>query len=437
MPARTGETNSERCLLQALLDGPPHGSTRAELQERTGLSPATLVTYFRQKGEAAGAPPPGRLSGLVEVLGGQEGGADRYRLRGDAAFALGIDLSRRLVRVGLGSAAGGVLSHPYGQRWEKSDETIDVDAEAGKAMDRAADMAAEIVHEAQARAGGGARLRLAGIGVALTGAIEPETGLFRPGRLVDDWEGLRVETELRWRLEQHGIACSMILDKDSNHCATGFKRSVAANGIENFVFVLWEQGVGAGLVLGGRLQRGVRTSAGAIGHSPIVRVLDNKKKRPSELWEPSPAIRCERCAKQDCLEAIIGVDRLRRVVAERRGLDGGDEANWPSLADLQAAALANPEADEGLVLCAAAKRLGNALGTVANLLNPQLIVVGGAFGRAHGGLLTESVREGLRDVCTAPAYRDVDLQFSDLGTIDGAIASVIASGAMSSSLLSL
>jgi predicted NBD/HSP70 family sugar kinase len=86
-------------------------------------------------------------------------------------------------------------------------------------------------------------------------------------------------------------------------------------------------------------------------------------------------------------------------------------------------------------LRAAAKRLGNALGTITNLLNPQVIVIGGLFGRSHSGLLNDRIRQGLRDVSISPAYRDVDVQFTDLGIIDGTVASVIASGRLAAFLL--
>ncbi|MGC2373127.1 MAG: ROK family transcriptional regulator [Solirubrobacteraceae bacterium] len=435
MPPRTGETSSERCLLQALIAAPT-GLTRADLQERTGLSPATLVTHLR-KPEAAGATA-GRLLSLVDIVE-DESRVDRYRLRSDAAFLLGIDLGRDQVRVGIGDALGNVLKHPTDKRrWEKIDETVQVDQDPWHALDRAAEMAAEITREVE-QLNIADRDRFAGIGVSVTAAIEPDSGMFRPGRTADAWEGLRVVTELKQRLERRGLGCPLVLDKDSNHCATAYSRSQRGQNIRDFVFVKWSQGLSAGLVLGGRLQRGVRGSAGAFGHSPIVRVLDKDDETenpPSYLWGPDPDVRCARCRKQDCLEAIVGTNRLRRVVAEKNGLNGKDKSTWPLLADVQKSALEDHTSNENLILRAAAKRLGNTLGTVTNLLNPQQIIIGGLFGREHSDLLNDRIRQGLRDVSTAPAYRDVDVQFTDIGIIDGTIASVITSGTLASFLLS-
>jgi predicted NBD/HSP70 family sugar kinase len=436
MPPRNVETNSERCLLESLIASPRDGLTRAELQERTGLSPATLVTYFRKPGPDSNTA--GRLVNLIEVTEDEKSRVARYRLRPDVAYILGLDLGRNHIRVGIGDALGNILPHPAGaKRWEEMDESVIVDDDPWRALDLAADMAAKLVGDAE-QSVDLSRKNFAGIGVSVTAAIEPDSGMFRPGRVADAWEGLRVVTELRQRLERRGLTCPLVLDKDANHGATAYSRSEQGRQIREFVFIKWSQGLSAGLVLGGHLQRGVRGSAGAFGHSPIVRILDKDGNvpAPSDLWGPDPDILCRRCLKQDCLEAMIGTDRLRRVVAEKYGGDGKDASKWPTLKAIQVAALEDRESIEGQVLRAAAKRLGNMLGTITNLLNPQLIIIGGLFAQEHSDLLNDRIRQGLRDVSTGPAYRDVDVQFTDLGIIDGAIASVITSGQLASFLLS-
>jgi predicted NBD/HSP70 family sugar kinase len=433
---RPSETSSERCVLAALIAAPPEGLTRAELQEQTGLSPATLVTHLKKAGPSGEAP--GRLVDLVEVTEDDDSGLARYQLRSDAAYTLGLDLGCHHIRTGVGDALGNIVHHPDGSgRWEERDDAVDVNNDPWFALDRAADLAAKLITDVERR-GNVKRTQFIGIGVSVTSAIEPDTGMFRANWASDAWEGLRVVRELKERLERRGLTCPLVLDKDANHGAIGYSRSSDGRNAKNFVFVKWAQGLSAGLMLDGRLQHGTGGSAGAFGHSPVVHVLDkdDDEVAPSALWGPDTNIRCRRCNKQDCLEAMIGTERLRRVVAEKRDAFYSDDASqWPTFQAIQEAALDDPSGVESEVLRAAAKRLGNALGTIANLLNPQLVIVGGLFSRQHGDLLNNRIRKGLRDVATAPAYRDLDVKFTDLGIIEGTIASVITSGRLASFLL--
>lgn len=419
---------SERAVLDVLLSAPREGVTRAELRDLTGLSPATLVNLLRANS--------GRLSDLVEVVNGTaaptsaSGSVARYRLRHDVAYALAIELGRQHVRVAIGDALGNVVSDARGAPRDRTVDEIAVDRDPWRALDIAADAAADLIHEAQDD--NLRRDQFVGIGVSVTSAIEPESKMFRAGNVPDAWEGIRPIEELKKRLERRDLRCPVIIDKDSNHGALAQQRWGAARGVDNFLFVKWAHGVSAGIVLGGRLQRGARGSAGALGHSPLVEIRPPSKETdpPSAVYKPDSRT-CYRCGKSDCLEVMISVDRLRKVVAAKKNL-GNDQSLWPSIGEIQQLAMNDPERMtananvEAKVLRAAAKRLGNALGAAANLLNPELIVIGGLFTNEHYDLLNDRIRDGMRTVATAPAYRDVDLRFTDFSIIDGIFASVLS-----------
>lgn len=429
MRVRQGEVSSERAVLDALLAAPAHGLSRSELQEAAGTSAATLVSLLRQ---ASGATDrPGRLLRLVDTL--DDGRLQRYRLKPNACYALAIELGRDRLRVAIGDTRGRVVRRANGELWEKTDVSIAPSTRPYEALELVADLAAEIVNDFEATEETG---RFAGIGVAVPSTIDTDTGAFRQGWGRDAWEGLRVGREIESRLLARNLTCPVTISKDANFGARAFARSKDAANIDDFVFVKWAHGLTAGISLGGKLQEGARGSAGGFSHSQIVVVRDSgsQESRPSRVWNPDDAWRCGLCGKQDCLEAMISTDRLRREVALLRGLPGEHADQWPTFAAITEAALADRASAEAEVLRAAAKRLGNALGAVANMLNPEVIAVGGEVGTAHAPLLSDRVREGIRDVANGPAFRDVQVVFTDLGAIEGAIASVITGDRLASLL---
>jgi predicted NBD/HSP70 family sugar kinase len=254
--------------------------------------------------------------------------------------------------------------------------------------------------------------------------------------MADDWHGIRPIKELKERLRARGLTCPLVIDKDANLAALAEQRWGVGVETSDFVFVKWAHGLSAGVMMGGQLLRGVGGSAGALGHIPIVKIErerdDEEEEFPHELWEPDSKFRCRRCGKVDCLEAMIGIDRLIREVGRNRGLS---EKNWPTIDDIRLAALTDRAGIEARFLKGAAKRLGNALGAVVNLLNPEFVVIGGSFRRSDYDLLAERVQQGLRHVAIAPTYRDADVRFSDQNVIEGALASVIDHGKVASFLL--
>lgn len=171
--------------------------------------------------------------------------------------------------------------------------------------------------------------------------------------------------------------------------------------VNDLVYLRLSDGVGGGLVVGGRLLRGSTGFAGELGHITA-----------------DPAGQMCRCGKRGCVETIASVPAI--LAACRAG-----GVDLHSLDDLRAAAaIAHPLVER--VLRAAGVAVGRALGTVAMTLNPREIVLGGEIITAAPALL-DQIRSTITyelswALDAAPLVRASEL--SDEGGALGAVAAV-------------
>ncbi|MFJ8669078.1 ROK family protein [Streptomyces sp. NPDC093600] len=149
-----------------------------------------------------------------------------------------------------------------------------------------------------------------GVGVAMPGPLDHPAG--EPGRVTGfpEWDGYPLRDELARRLR-----LPVELDKDTNAAALGLAlRSPAA---DSFAYVHLGTGVGAGLVLDGRLLRGARTGAGEFGHQTV------------QLDGPP----CD-CGGRGCLEVLCLAAVARGDLAEAARILGTGAANLVRLLDI-------------------------------------------------------------------------------------------------------
>jgi glucokinase len=228
------------------------------------------------------------------------------------------------------------------------------------------DVLCSAVHGVQSRAGLGHNLL--SIAVAAPGRVDARTGTVLEAGNVFHWRNV----EVRKRVEDH-FGVPVIVDNDVNFAALGEMHSGLAAGVENFVLVRLGTGIGAGLVLGGRLYQGTHWAAGEIGHMVVDRALE-----------------AEDAADRGLLELAVGSDRVReRMNSARTG-----KAQLP---DLSSAALAGEIAelvrgnDEAAshVLDEVASQISIAVADMAAAIDPELIVLSGDL----FGLVADRIRE--------------------------------------------
>jgi glucokinase len=202
------------------------------------------------------------------------------------------------------------------------------------------------------------------------------------------------------------------VDNDVNMMALAELRHGAARGARNVCCITVGTGIGGGLIIEGALYRGRAMSAGELGHIQV---------------EPE-GIPCG-CGNRGCLERYVGRDGLLRLARLAMKGKQGSLRRWEPLTPIslaEAARTGHPVARE--VWERAGRYLGLALVGVVNLLNPDIIVIGGGIARA-GRLLLDPARRIVRERALRIAARHVRVVRSTLGAdagIIGAASEVLA-----------
>lgn len=338
---RALRTRNEQRLLDVLRDQavdaePP---TQAALARATGLAPATVSNIV-------GAL---HTAGLVEVEPGSGRRGARIRLARSAGAVVGIDIGHSHVTVAVGDLTGRILgrvrtaldpnaSHESGLRLAEAGVRqllVDLD------LDRAA-----------------LRTLVLGLPAPIKDGV-PQSSAILPG-----WVGVnaRVLAEKRFGLP-------VAVDNDANLGALAEHRVGAARGHDSSLFVKVSSGVGAGVVIQGRLLHGAGGVAGEIGHLTVD--------------ETGPVCRC---GSRGCLETYASVPAVQQMLSAQLPGAGVEEI-------IAAARGGHVGAFRALVDAGSA--LGWGVAAAVNLLNPAVVVIGGELARA-GDLLVDSVRSGMR-----------------------------------------
>ncbi|MFD8491748.1 ROK family protein [Amycolatopsis sp. NPDC059657] len=341
-----------------------HPVSRAQLARELGTSKPTTgrsIEALLAAGLIRQAPPPPAETGYGAVF---------FEPCPDAATVLGLDIGSRFLR--------GVLTDLAGEELARLDLPLnhcdrnEVVAKSVELRDRLAARAGVMTITAAT----------AGVG----GVVDPQTGTIRVANQ-PDLNGFAAAADL-------GAALGMpvTVENDVNLAAVGEGRSGAGEGVEDFAFLEVGSGVGAGLVLSGRLRRGHNGAAGEIDFV-----------RPGWEFDPhSPAAdaflaHAERRLTQVMDSSLRGPLTAEAVMDAARA--GDRLAN--SLVKLEAERIAKYAAQ---------------LTRVADL---ELIVLGGGLG-TNGDLLLEPVRAGLAALTPYPPRVEVS-RLGMAATLTGAV----------------
>ncbi len=238
------------------------------------------------------------------------------------------------------------------------------------------------------------RLNILGIGLGLPGPIDVEKGIVHFFPNIPGWNNVNLKKILQKKLK-----FPIFLDNDVNLMALAEFRKGAAKGYKNAVCLTLGTGVGGGIIIDSKLYRGSNFSAGEIGHIPIN--------------ERGP--RCN-CGGVACLEAYVGNKRILKEA--RRSFKRN-----VSLEELSH--LANTKNRKARAIWArVARHLGIGLVGVINLINPDIIVIGGGVANAGKVLFNEVKETILKRAMTVPAGH-VKVVKAKLGNNAGLIGAAI------------
>ncbi|MBO2448807.1 ROK family protein [Actinomadura barringtoniae] len=333
--------------------------TRAELARITGLSrPAVTLRVTdliarglvveRADGTSTGGRPPQRLE---------------FNAEGGAVLVANLGKSRGQVAVC--DLAGNVLA----------EADTHLPAAPARALDYLLDSWEKLLGQAEL-----APSAVRGAGIGIPGMVEFASA---------EWDGTPIRPAIAARF---GVPA--YLDNEANIAALGEHRA-AYSDLDDLLFVKVSTGIGAGLISGGRIQRGALGAAGEIGHVPV---------------QDGGGVMC-RCGNLDCVEAVAGGTALLA------------RSNAPDLATF--AALAREGDPEAVALVRqAGRRIGEVIATAVNLLNPAVVVLGGDLTGAYETLIA-GVREVVYSRATALATRRLRIEPSRLGDRAGLVGCAV------------
>lgn len=193
---------------------------------------------------------------------------------------------------------------------------------------------------------------------------------------------------------QNALGLRVFFDNDANVGAYGEWQCGAARGFTDVFYVAMGTGIGSGVILGGRLQRGCRGFAGEFGHFKI----------------DMDGLECA-CGSFGCLETVASGPNIVRRVREQLFSDptysisklASDMEGVLVCERVEQAAMEGDELARS-VLRATGRVLGMAIASIVNLLNVEIVVLGGGVMSA-GELILDPIREEARRRTIAPAFR--------------------------------
>ena len=236
--------------------------------------------------------------------------------------------------------------------------------------------------------------------VAAIGFGLPSTIDQRAGRAVSSVHIPLADLDFRDRMADR-FGLPVALDNDANAAAIAEWRLGAGRGASHMVLLTLGTGIGGGLILDGRPYRGSIGAGAELGHL----VLDYG------------GVPCgDGCTGLGHFEALVSGAAADEVARRRFGAG----------ADARSLVAAAREGDEGARddLAEFGRRLGAGIGSLVNVFNPEVVVLGGGFSEAQDLLLAPAretlAREGLR-----PARDLVRIEWAELGPEAGMIGAAL------------
>ncbi|MDT3317183.1 ROK family transcriptional regulator [Microbacterium sp. KSW4-11] len=343
---------SRRELVRALAVGGT--ATRTDLARATGLSAATvsnLVTELRE-------------DGLIADAGIDNGGAGRpttlLRIDGAGGALLGIDVAETYIRAVVFDAALAEIGAA----------NVDVD-EAWASTDLIADAVLQAVSQAMERSGRQPD-HLLGAGLGLPGLTSTD-----PRRIASTPAWATHIRDLEDRLRPH-LPSPLVTANPLQAVGHSEVWFGTARGRSTAVVVNLGTGVGAGIIVEGRVLRGATRSAGEWGHTVLE--LDG---RPC------------RCGRRGCVEAYVGVPGIRQTLHDVA--DGHDLLGLHQRDFVQGLGEAADDPAVAETLSRTARYLGIALSDIVAVLNPEVLTLTGWTAWALGDLLLPATRAALAE----------------------------------------
>jgi predicted NBD/HSP70 family sugar kinase len=368
--------HNERTLLEHLRAAGP--SSRPALARIAGLSKPTVSQALANLEAAGLVRPVGPASpsmGRTAML---------YEVDPTAGYVVGIDIGRSWIRVAAADLSGAIVARRDERNRARGAEALVASVGA-------------IAHEVVETAGLTWR-KVAHTVVGGPGVFDPDSDRLRHAPNLPGWSRPGVMSRLR-----EALPPTVALDNDANLAAVGERTYGSGRDARTFVYVSVGTGIGMGVIIDGELYRGAHGAAGEVGYLPLggddgASARGRDAKRRGILEEAASADAVVRTAKR---LGMSGATSAKRVFAAARA---GDER-----------ALAAVEAE--------GDRLALVVGTVAAIVDPEFVLLGGGIG-ANVDLLRPPLERRLAELTPlAPPVAEGELGQDAI--VLGAVASAL------------
>src|SRR5438105_6706250 len=231
---------------------------------------------------------------------------------------------------------------------------------------------------------------LSGIGIGSTGWVYPYTGEFGDVDFFPGWKGCNPVNDLAREFNVR-----VALENDGDAAALGEAAWGAGKGKSRLIYITVGTGIGGGIILDGRLYRGVDQAHPEVGH---------------HIVDPSGPL-CT-CGFRGCWESLAAGPAMLAWAESKASLD------YPHRRDLTAKRIFQLAREGDELALSAVKRetyyLALGIVNLINLFTPDMIVLGGSIMKSSD-LLLGGVREIIRQVCRFVPFEKTELKLASLG----------------------
>lgn len=388
LPSISNAKNLNRRIVLDLVRFTPGGISRADLARQTNLTRAAITAMVNDmvvdgliRETETGPATGGRRPILLEV----------NPRRG---YIIGVDL---------GASHISILISDFGAR-VLDDVEIPADVSCGPQVCLGL-IDAEV--RSILKKNGLSFSQVLAVGVGVPGPIVAEAGMVSAPPIMPGWHNYPIRSHLEklW-------SCPVSVNNDAELGALGEWAYGAGRGERHLAYIKVGSGVGAGLLLDGRIYTGATGCAGEIGHITIL----------------NDGPQCS-CGNFGCLEALSGgqaiASKAKEVIrtGKRTLMASHKMVDEITARDVITAARSGDLAAQQIV-SEAGTYLGIAVASLVNLFNPNVIVVGGGVS-IIGDLLLEPIRKSVRERSLPSAAQTVRISAALLGRRSSAMGAVV------------
>jgi glucokinase-like ROK family protein len=365
-------------------------NSRLDLARQAGLSPASITAIVQRlmmKGLVVESEPTRSHLGRRPVP---------LEIRKDAAHLVGVDLGSFYLRIVITDINGNIL--------DKFRTRTEMRQGRQRVLERTFQSIHQVIEHSTV-----SPTAIKGIGIAHSGVIDSDAGLVlsypRPGQMAE-WKNVPLREIFH---KEFQIPC--LLEDTVRTATTAEKCFGLGRDLNDFLYIDVGMGIGAGIFLDGKLYRGAGGRAGEFGHITVD--------------ENGPL--CS-CGNNGCLETVASCAAI--IQAVRTAIEQGIDSKIRDLAagdldkisiELIAQAAMENDSLAFRVLQKAASYIAIGLADLVNLLNPRVMIFGGALFRSVPKLLEDPLRRIIKQRSLEKSANEVQLKVSPLGSEAGAL----------------